>query len=312
MVVLGCGQKENEGKLSATGMAVNNVDREKKVDAIYSEYFRCSLELQKEIFLINEPLKAGVRLKNISDKKLEFPDLWVLLNENVIITDRSGKKIPYSKKRPEWVQKVLHHDPITWSPGKEKYAGQLDIIDAYPINQPGNYKLKVRYPLDISVTKYVESNETEIRILPEGSLDVCLKILNNRKDVAKESKLPIEIELTNKLAPSEKTSNISLSFKAFRKDIPKHIWGVPKKIDNKNDTVNWIDIDKFKRKMVYDLTTVLWEESPSSIWPYKSLWGFINPGDKWIFEVIISGKLNEKRFNVVSNQVEIYIKNEKP
>jgi len=268
------------------------------------ERLECVAELEKGVFQSGEPLLVGVRLWNRDDQSQYFPDCWSILIEHVIVTDQTGEVVPYLGTRPAWVKDELRPDPIEWRPGQDRYAGQFEIGKAYGVKYPGEYRIRVRYPLTADASSFVVSAEVAVLAVPAGSIVTELVASKRGTPSPTDGTLPVRLVVRNRLDPA-KVEVSGITFTAAQVGGNTYLWGLPG--DQRDGRRR--SLSGKVTELRFDLDLARWGNMWSSEGPSQSMRAFASPGGKWSVTAELTGLYQGRKLKVSSNPVVIEIGN---
>jgi hypothetical protein len=264
------------------------------------EKLECTMEISKVVYQVDEPISVGVRLKNKDKQSQYFTDWHPLVVENFKITDQQGNIHPYLSKRPAGINDILRDNPIEWRPNVDRGIGVIDINKAYGIKEPGEYKIRARYPLNVTATQFAESNEITILVIPANSIKVELKAAHSQIPSPSNNSFPIKISLQLGVAPEK------VQLKHIILHVDKgFIYGYISDRQIKNQ-FNFV---KETTDILFDLNSTQWNKMISSIAPIFDIREFISPGEKILLSAELNGLYQGKSFQISTDSVQLEIGN---
>lgn len=222
----------------------------------------------------------------------------------LVVTDPNGRQLTPKKRfgPPRWQRATDRWDQI--------YLGSLDLGATYDLSKPGDYRVKLRCPLDKKGIRKAESQEISVRIVPADYLTVRLNKLFDDKPLSSGASLPVELELNVKKGGLEQFSELSIAFAAVRTQpeeprLELYGWG-REMLEDLLGSLRSAGRGRFRATL--DLAAGKWNSSVSTIGPIDDpIWSFLKAGEEWRISVSITGKTGGRAFRLRCNDLTLRV-----
>ncbi|MHB0999567.1 MAG: hypothetical protein ACYC27_09995 [Armatimonadota bacterium] len=265
--------------------------------------FVCLLEMHQneylDIFSVNTPIMVSPQFVTLPGYTTSNINHYDNLTQFLEITDSTGKQLTvekYPQDSPRNLEIYVDSRYYMLHPG-------LDFV----IRDPGIYNIRMKYPFGKDSNQIAESQEVSIQIIPTDFITLRFTRLVESNVLQSGGIMPVALEFKLKEGDIKQFSEINISYSASKPPYPQfgYLCGSPGRYMPEDIMRKLQPNGKGSYRMQFDLSAGKWREGISSGGLASPITYFMKPGETWWVSMIVSGKLDGRRYRISSNQLTL-------
>jgi len=274
---------------------------------------QCSIELEKNVFAVGEPIGLSVRIRNVSGKPLTALAPSANAADLLAVKDAAGAAVACAAPAAGGAAEEREIKP--W----EEIRRAFRLDESHKLAQAGRWTVMARYRFGEQADAVAESHEAAVLVVPRDFLS--LRIDRTGKPVAAERGAQIMADVTlAKSADAPALSDVELVFRAMPKGGGADSWlqGTPVGDENaarkeQKHIPPALQPGKGSAAFRYDLGLATWARTfGPPLAPGTTLWDFVQMSDTWQVQAVCSGRADGDRFQIVSDPMPVKILRDQP